>query len=175
MDRVLIIVPESLQFQWIIELLRKFDLQFSLFDKERYIEELKNNKNPFDGSQLIISSIELLKSNSNYQIDIEQANFDMIIIDEAHHITFEQNKITPDFAFIKRLCEKIKNKILITATPYQFGSESHFGRLSLLDPKKFNSYEKFQTEESNYKKIIPIIKKYILIKRYRKKILIHFP
>ena len=168
-DRVLIIVPESLQFQWIIELLRKFDLQFSLFDKERYIEELKNNKNPFDGSQLIISSIELLKSNSNYQIDIEQANFDMIIIDEAHHITFEQNKITPDFAFIKRLCEKIKNKILITATPYQFGSESHFGRLSLLDPKQFNSYEEFQTDESNYKKIIPIIKKIHLNQKISKK------
>ena len=33
--RVLIIVPETLQHQWLVEMLRRFNLHFSLFDEER--------------------------------------------------------------------------------------------------------------------------------------------
>ncbi|MCW9690776.1 SNF2-related protein, partial [Proteus terrae] len=35
-ERVLIIVPESLQHQWLVEMLRRFNLRFSLFDDSRY-------------------------------------------------------------------------------------------------------------------------------------------
>ena len=34
-QRVLIIVPETLQHQWLVEMLRRFNLHFSLFDEER--------------------------------------------------------------------------------------------------------------------------------------------
>ena len=33
--RVLVLVPESLVYQWFVELLRRFNLPFSLFDEER--------------------------------------------------------------------------------------------------------------------------------------------
>lgn len=35
MERVLIIVPETLQHQWLVEMLRRFNLHFALFDEER--------------------------------------------------------------------------------------------------------------------------------------------
>ena len=35
-ERVLIIVPETLQHQWLVEMLRRFNLRFALFDDERY-------------------------------------------------------------------------------------------------------------------------------------------
>ncbi len=37
-ERVLIVVPETLQHQWLVEMLRRFNLRFSLFDDERYAE-----------------------------------------------------------------------------------------------------------------------------------------
>ncbi len=34
-SRVLLIVPEALIHQWLVEMMRRFNLHFSLFDKER--------------------------------------------------------------------------------------------------------------------------------------------
>ena len=65
--RVLIIVPESLLHQWLVEMLRRFNLRFSVFDEARCLEELnddgldkdesaKDDNNPFLTEQLILCS-----------------------------------------------------------------------------------------------------------------------
>ncbi|MFP1463744.1 hypothetical protein ACLB1E_33095 [Escherichia coli] len=43
---VLIIVPETLQHQWLVEMLRRFNLRFALFDDERYAEAQHDAYNP---------------------------------------------------------------------------------------------------------------------------------
>ena len=55
-DRVLILVPEPLIHQWFVELLRRFNLLFSLFDEERCeaIEGSDAEANPFLDSQLVL-------------------------------------------------------------------------------------------------------------------------
>lgn len=47
-ERVLIIVPETLQHQWLVEMLRRFNLRFALFDDERYTEAQHDAYNPFE-------------------------------------------------------------------------------------------------------------------------------
>lgn len=66
--RVLIIVPESLLHQWLVEMLRRFNLKFSIFDEMRCLSEigddgmeedesdLYNQANPFLSEQLILCS-----------------------------------------------------------------------------------------------------------------------
>lgn len=55
-ERVLIVVPETLQHQWLVEMLRRFNLRFSLFDDERYAEAQHDAYNPFETEQLVICS-----------------------------------------------------------------------------------------------------------------------
>ena len=59
--RVLILVPDSLQYQWLVEMLRRFNLMFSLFDEERCAESEHDAINPFDTEQLVICSLDWLR------------------------------------------------------------------------------------------------------------------
>lgn len=60
-ERVLIIVPETLQHQWLVEMLRRFNLRFALFDDERYAEAQHDAYNPFDTEQLVICSLDFAR------------------------------------------------------------------------------------------------------------------
>ena len=64
-DRILILVPEPLIHQWFIEMLRRFNLLFSIFDDERCeaIEMHDPGANPFLDSQLVICNAGLLAGN----------------------------------------------------------------------------------------------------------------
>lgn len=55
-ERVLIVVPETLQHQWLVEMLRRFNLRVALFDDERYAEAAQDSSNPFETEQLVICS-----------------------------------------------------------------------------------------------------------------------
>jgi ATP-dependent helicase HepA len=60
-ERVLIVVPETLQHQWLVEMLRRFNLRFSLFDDERYAEAQHDADNPFETEQLVICSLDFVR------------------------------------------------------------------------------------------------------------------
>ncbi|SUG21504.1 ATP-dependent helicase HepA [Salmonella enterica subsp. arizonae] len=62
-ERVLIIVPETLQHQWLVEMLRRFNLRFALFDDERYTEAQHDAYNPFETEQLVICSLDFARRN----------------------------------------------------------------------------------------------------------------
>ncbi len=68
-ERVLIIVPETLQHQWLVEMLRRFNLRFALFDDERYAEARHDAYNPFDTEQLGICSLDFARR-SKQRLDI---------------------------------------------------------------------------------------------------------
>ena len=59
-ERVLIVVPETLQHQWLVEMLRRFNLKFALFDDSRYDEAQYDSDNPFETEQLIICSLDFV-------------------------------------------------------------------------------------------------------------------
>ena len=58
-SRVLILVPENLQHQWLVEMRRRFNLQVALFDAERFVES--DAGNPFEDCQLALVSLDWLK------------------------------------------------------------------------------------------------------------------
>ncbi|HMO66865.1 MAG TPA: SNF2-related protein, partial [Verrucomicrobiota bacterium] len=59
--RVLVLVPEPLVHQWFVELLRRFNLWFALFDEERCaaIEGANPDANPFLDDQLVLCPLAL--------------------------------------------------------------------------------------------------------------------
>lgn len=152
-QRVLIIVPETLQHQWLVEMLRRFNLHFSLFDEERCEDFAEQAINPFSTESLIICALDWLKAHPNRVQQAIEAEFDSLIVDEAHHLAWSENALSAAYLLVEQLANAIPSVLLLTATPEQLGLESHFARLRLLDPERFYDYQAFLKEQENYQPV----------------------
>ncbi|MCT8835573.1 RNA polymerase-associated protein RapA [Glaesserella parasuis] len=159
-DRVLVLVPESLQHQWLVEMLRRFSLNFSLFDEERCADFTKKDEdnndiseNPFETEALVIASINWLSANPQRAKQVLDADWDMLIVDEAHHLEWDEQNPSMAYQFVAQLSKQISAVLLLTATPEQLGQESHFARLALLDPDRFYDYHAFVEEQKQYQPV----------------------
>lgn len=146
-DRVMILLPDSLVHQWFFELYRKFSLSFKMVNQETTLEK---GENPFKDYQRVIVSMGLLKGAPLARQLLAEADFDLLVVDEAHALKTQHESLNFEFETVKELAARIPRLILLTATPEQFGAQDHFRRLQLLDPNKYQSYEKYQIEKKQY-------------------------
>ena len=151
-ERVLIIVPDSLRHQWLVEMLRRFNLKFSVFDEERCVEAYADSDNPFDTEQLIICSMDLLRKKKRLEQAVD-AEWDLMVVDEAHHLEWSEDKPSRQYQVVEAISDVVPGVLLLTATPDQLGHQSHFARLRLLDPDRFYDYETFIKEEQSYREV----------------------
>ncbi|MEJ2141583.1 MAG: RNA polymerase-associated protein RapA [Gammaproteobacteria bacterium] len=158
-QRVLIVVPETLLHQWLVEMLRRFNLQFSIFDADRVsaIMESNNNENPFHSEQLVLCSINFLSSHPEQHSNIIDGNWDLLIVDEAHHLQWSETQASPEYSIIEQLAKVTPGVLLLTATPEQLGKAGHFARLRLLDPDRFPEFSSFIDEEKSYEPVAQAI------------------
>lgn len=156
-ERVLVLVPESLQHQWLVEMLRRFSLNFALFDEERCAdfdrEEGEESQNPFETESLVIGSLDWLVNSPLRAKQLLDTQWDMLIVDEAHHLAWRENNPSPAYQFVSMLAKQIPSVLLLTATPEQLGQESHFARLALLDSDRFYDYSAFVAEQQQYQPV----------------------
>lgn len=158
-QRVLVVVPSSLQYQWLVEMLRRFNLRFSLFDEERCrdIEVSEADEgawiNPFQTEQRVLVSLDFLVHNPERAEQALSVAWDMLIVDEAHHLEWSPEHASPAYRLIERFAERVPGLLLLTATPEQLGEASHFARLRLLDPKRFHDLDAFLAEEDQYRAV----------------------
>ncbi|MEZ8102724.1 RNA polymerase-associated protein RapA [Vibrio bivalvicida] len=149
-ERILIVVPETLQHQWLVEMMRRFNLHFSIFDEERCIEAFADSDNPFDTQQYVLCSLDFLrKSRKRFEQALE-GEWDLLVVDEAHHLEWSPEKPSREYQVVEGLAERTPGVLLLTATPEQLGRESHFARLRLLDSDRFFDYQEFVKEEEQY-------------------------
>lgn len=151
-ERVLILLPETLQHQWLVEMRRRFNLNFTIFDEERCVEANMDVENPFDTEQLIIASLSLLRKSTRYKQALD-GDWDLLVVDEAHHLEWNSEKPSREYSVVEGLAQNTPGILLLTATPDQLGHESHFARLRLLDPDRFYDYQAFLKEEAEYQHI----------------------
>ncbi|MEC8333153.1 MAG: RNA polymerase-associated protein RapA [Verrucomicrobiota bacterium] len=162
-ERILILLPESLVHQWFIELLRRFNLWFTLVD-EPYCESVTavdKEANPFNEKQLVICSVKTLLEHSRWKTCALDSNWDMLVVDEAHHLKWAPQVVSPEYKLVERLTQKSHGLLLLTATPEQLGAEGHFARLRLLDPARYPDLDKFCEEQSGYVKVAQVANKLI--------------
>ncbi|MCU5772701.1 RNA polymerase-associated protein RapA [Erwiniaceae bacterium BAC15a-03b] len=152
-ERVLIVVPETLQHQWLVEMLRRFNLRFALFDDDRYAEAQHDSDNAFETEQLVICSLDFVRRNKQRLEKMAEAEWDLLIVDEAHHLAWSEGEPSREYQVIEQLAEQIPGVLLLTATPEQLGMESHFARLRLLDPDRFHDFAQFVEEQQNFRPI----------------------
>jgi len=165
--RVLIVVPEALVHQWLVEMLRRFNLQFSIFDEERCLSleesdedeednrsrKNENGENPFHSEQLVLCSLHFLRQHPKRFKQALQGRWDLLVVDEAHHLHWSPQAVSPQYAMIEQLAMCTRGVLLLTATPEQLGKASHYARLRLLDPHRFSSFSAFVVEEQSYEPI----------------------
>ncbi|MBC8128276.1 MAG: DEAD/DEAH box helicase family protein [Gloeobacteraceae cyanobacterium ES-bin-144] len=150
--RALILVPEPLVHQWFIELLRRFNLLFAIYDEPRCgsIEAFDPGCNPFLDSQLVIAATDFLTINPQRVTQAREAGFDLLIVDEAHHLEWSPDEVSPSYEMVESLALHIPSLLLLTATPQQLGPAGHFARLRLLDPARYSNLNDFLAEVESY-------------------------
>ncbi len=163
--RVLILVPETLLHQWFVELLRRFQLTFCIFDEDRCqaIEEEEKHQssdedaeatvNPFLEEQLVLCSTDAIAADPKRNEQIVSAGWDLLIVDEAHHLEWSSKEVSPAYQLVEKLAEVVRRLILLTATPEQLGREGHFARLKLLDPERYTDLKSFMEQTAHYQEI----------------------
>ncbi|WP_096085678.1 helicase-related protein [Agaribacterium haliotis] len=141
-SRVLIAVPPALQVQWLVELIRRFGISPVLYNEEDH---------DFNGAQIHLLPHWAL---SLEREEILEAGFDLLIIDEAHHVELASK----EFSALEQMAAAFEHLVLMTATPEQLGFDSHFARLNLLDANKYSSAEALKQEEQGYEALNKLLR-----------------
>ncbi|MBV1909766.1 MAG: RNA polymerase-associated protein RapA [Kangiellaceae bacterium] len=174
-QRVLILVPQTLIHQWFVEMIRRFNLHFSIFDQSRIdslvdidqdeLAELGLEdaidldsiqlENPYLSEQLVLCSTEFMA-----QCDINQmatGEWDLLVVDEAHHLEWHPEQPSKEYLRVESIAQNTPGLLLLSATPEQLGQDGHFARLRLLDPNRFYDLNKFVEEQNQYAPIADLV------------------
>ena len=163
-SRVLIIVPDSLVHQWLVEMSRRFNLQFTILDEDRCqaLEEAEHG-NSFESAQCILCSLSFITKNTERFEQALLVEWDLLVVDEAHHLTWSENYVSNEYQCIEALASNIAGLLLLTATPEQLGIDGHFARLRLLDPDRYYDLNKYRDEEKSYEPVNELVQKLLTI------------
>jgi ATP-dependent helicase HepA len=162
--RVLLLLPDTLVYQWFVELLRRFNLSFAIYDEERcealtQVDEGESAGNPFEDEQLVIADFGFLEANPKRAQQLLDASWDLLVVDEAHHLAWTPEAASPHYALVEQLAAKTPGVILLTATPEQLGRSGHFARLRLLDPQRYHDLDAYLAEAERFQPLSQVADK----------------
>ncbi len=161
-SRVLIVTPTQLVHQWLVEMFRRFNHMFTVVDEDLCRAEEKGDKgdasrNPFLQRQTILCETDLFANSPRRVQQAITAGIDLLIVDEAHHLAWSPERVSPEYRAIEELAAVASRVLLLTATPIQLGQAGHFARLRLLDPDRFSDYNAFLAETGRYQELAATI------------------
>jgi superfamily II DNA or RNA helicase len=139
MKRALMIVPAGLVENWRRELNEVFNLDFEVFGSEGDVSDRRSNA--FAKHNRIIASIDTLKRTARVRRLLEAPPWDLVVFDEAHHLSVykagNKSKRTENYKLSEALRGHCRDMLLLSATPHQ-GDHFRFWMLvRLLDPGLF--------------------------------------
>ncbi len=143
LKRALMVVPAGLVHNWHRELNEVFSLGFEVFGSEGDITDRKTNA--FAKHDRLIASIDTLKRPSRIRRLLDAPRWDLVVFDEAHHLTAYRNggkiRKTENYKLAEALKGHSRDLMLLSATPHQ-GNHFQFWMLAqLLNPTLFGSPE----------------------------------
>ena len=150
--RVLVLVPSGLVRQWQFELKTKFNETFAIFNNAT-LKFLQSNgvASPWTEYDSVIASQSWASWNQTRRDEIASVDWDLIIVDEAHHARRQRsgNRVTETNLF--RLTAELtarpefarRGVLFLTATPMQLQRHELFSLVEMLNPVLFASEADF--------------------------------
>jgi ERCC4-related helicase len=146
--RILVVTNKSMMVQFQTELWVRFTIPLVRLDSttiQRIRLQVPGNHNPFHYYDRSIISIDTLKQDREYRVYLEQAHWDIIIIDEAHNVAKRGQGASQRAKLAELLAHRSDTLILLSATPHDGRPESFASLMNMLDPTAI-------ADESNYTK-----------------------
>ncbi|XEG74753.1 DEAD/DEAH box helicase [Pseudomonas sp. abacavir_1] len=134
--RILVVTTKSMMRQFQQEFWNRFTIPLTRLDSagiQRIRREIPTNHNPFNYYDRTIISVDTLKRDSEYRHYLEKAWWDLIIIDEAHNVSYKGNR-TQSNRLAELLSQRSDALILLTATPHNGKKDSFASLMRMLDP-----------------------------------------
>ncbi|GHJ54487.1 helicase SNF2 family protein [Nonomuraea sp. TT08I-71] len=152
--RIMIVCPAGLTLKWQDEMAEKFGLDFTIIDSERCAIVRRSHgsaANPFEVYPLSIVSLPWLRGQKAQRLldEVLPANgptyprtFDLLILDEAHHVAPAAPKQvyavdSQQTKLIRRLAPHFTHRLFLSATPHNGYQASFTALLEILDNQRF--------------------------------------
>jgi len=139
--RALMVVPAGLVNNWHRELNEVFNLDFEVFGSEGDVTDRRSNA--FAKHDRLIASIDTLKRPSRIKRILEAPPWDLVVFDEAHHLTahLSGSKVrkTENYKLAEALKGHSRDLLLLSATPHQGDHFRFWMLIQLLNPAVFKN------------------------------------
>lgn len=156
-SRVMIMVPDHLLHQWLVEMIRRFNLRFTIVDRamvaENRLAAMEGDvSNMFADSQLFLCPLSIA-TQTEVAAQMTSSEWDMLVVDEAHHLEWDEDGHDDAYGLVDQISAQTAGLLLLTATPEQLGINGHYARLRLLDPERYPSLQQFLDEQQQYQPV----------------------
>lgn len=134
--RILVLTVKSMLTQFQKEMWNRFAIPLVRLDSvglERVRAHIPTNHNPFYYYDKTIISIDTLKQNREYGVYLENAYWDVIVIDEAHHVA-ERGASSQRNKLAKLLASRSDTLVMLSATPHDGKARSFASLMNMLNP-----------------------------------------
>jgi ERCC4-related helicase len=148
--RILVATVKSMLTQFQKELWTRFAIPLVRLDSvglQRIREQIPTNHNPFHYYDKTIISIDTLKQNNQFRAHVERAEWDVIVIDEAHNVAERGSDRSQRAKIAKILSERSDALILLSATPHDGKAESFASLMNMLDPTAIADPKDYSKED----------------------------
>ena len=150
--RILVVTTKSMLTQFQKEFWSRFTIPLVRLDSvgiQRIRSRIPTNHNPFHYYDKAIVSVDTLKQDREYRTYIENAYWDVIVIDEAHNVARrgrgQNTSLRAKLA--ERLATRSDSLIMLSATPHDGRSESFASLMNMLDPTAIASESDYTKDE----------------------------
>ena len=148
--RILVVTVKSMLTQFQKELWCRFSIPLVRLDSQglhKIRQHIPTNHNPFHHYDRAIISIDTLKQNNAFRTHVEQAWWDIIVIDEAHNVAARGGGRSQRARIAEVLAERSDALILLSATPHDGKARSFASLMNMLDPTAIANPDEYTRDE----------------------------
>jgi len=154
--RILVLAVKSMLTQFQKEFWNRFSIPLTRLDSQgiqRVRNKIPANMNPFFYYDKSIISIDTLKQEALYRSYIEEAYWDIIIIDEAHNVA-DRNTGSQKSKLARLISSRCDTLMMLSATPHDGSAKSFASLLNMLDPTAIANPNDYGVEDFKDKGLV---------------------